>query len=578
MLAGRSIFTFQLYFELSGRCRVEGRVRNAADGGVQFSARFSRQLSIALAVGALLLATSLAAAWWIARWQDAAVRETLRGSVLGSIESFTGAARTSILDYAVWDDAFARIGAGDMDWMARNIGASIGLGTFQMAVVVRPDAPPVSFDAEGNPQPASGVIEPALLAELDAALDGTPLDARAVAPVFARSGGEAWFFAVTRVVPQTTSLPPGTVDAELSRLVIGYRVAETLMKELGNFHMLQDLAISPTPPTAGQDGAPLPGLDRAPASWLTWHAPAPGHAVLRAFLLPLAALMVALGAVGLLVMRELVRSARTLEAALVKARAADVAKTEFLSNVSHELRTPLGGIIGLAQLLQMHELDDEAREMVDLLLASAHTQLHMVNGLLDIARIETGAVQLSAAPFEPATVIEETARLVAPDIAAKGNDIAVHIDPAARHTVLGDAQAFRQIATNLLGNAAKFTDRGRIDVRLGPDAAGRLVLAIADTGIGIDPADHRRIFERFVQVDGSATRQVGGAGLGLAITAALVELMGGTIRVESAVGSGSTFIVSLPLPALATGAPATGPAEDAPAPGRMLRRERPSPA
>ena len=234
----------------------------------------------------------------------------------------------------------------------------------------------------------------------------------------------------------------------------------------------------------------------------------------------------------------------------MQARAADRTKSEFLSNVSHELRTPLNGVIGVAQLLQMRELEPEARHMLDILLASAHSQLQLVNGLLDIARIRSGMMTLEQEPFEPAEVLEDTVRLIAPEIEEKRLALRLTITADARRLVVGDALAFRQIATNLIGNALKFTERGGIAVELRTGAAGALVLAVTDTGVGIDPAEHDRIFERFVQVDAATTRRVGGAGLGLAITRALVELKRGSIRVASALGEGATFTVELPLPAV----------------------------
>ncbi|HVL22188.1 MAG TPA: ATP-binding protein [Amaricoccus sp.] len=520
-------------------------------GGGRFSTRVSRQLTVAFAIGTLLLAAALGAAWWMARAQDATLRRALNASVVGAVQAFAGAARTSALDYAIWDEAFARLSQNDADWMARNIGASIGLGTFQMAVVLPPGTPATGFDAAGIPRPAATVIEPGMLAALTALINGTPLGARRVATAFGHAGGADWLFAVARVEPQTTPLPAGTPEAALPRVVFGYRLDATLLGELGRFQMLDGLALASTPPADGRDGEPLPGPDGRPVAWLTWTAPTPGHAVLRAFLAPLAALVVALGGAALLVLRESVRSARRLEAAVARAHAADAAKTEFLSNVSHELRTPLGGIIGLARLLQTHELDAESREMVDLLLASAHSQLHLVNGLLDIARIETGALRLAQTPFDAAALVEETVKLALPDAAAKGIALAATIAPEARRPILGDAHAFRQIVTNLVGNAVKFTEAGRVAVELAPGASG-LGLVVADSGIGIDPADHQRIFERFVQVDGTPSRRAGGAGLGLAITAALVDLMGGSIRVESTPGAGARFIVALPLAPAAT--------------------------
>ena len=186
--------------------------------------------------------------------------------------------------------------------------------------------------------------------------------------------------------------------------------------------------------------------------------------------------------------------------------------------------------------------------MLDVLLASAHSQLALVNGLLDIAQIEAGTMTLDRRPFDAAAVLEDTVGLIATEVAGKGLDLRVAIAPEARREVLGDALAFRQIATNLISNALKFTDRGGIAVDLDVRETGTLVLGVSDTGVGIDPAEHDRIFERFVQVDGASTRRVGGVGLGLAITRALVELKRGTIRVTSALGEGATFTVELPLP------------------------------
>lgn len=187
--------------------------------------------------------------------------------------------------------------------------------------------------------------------------------------------------------------------------------------------------------------------------------------------------------------------------------------------------------------------------MLDLLLASARSQLQLINGLLDIARIEAGTMKLDEVPFEPAVELEETVRLIAPEVEAKRLALVLEIAPEARRAVIGDALAFRQIATNLVSNALKFTERGGITVELRTDDSGALVLAVSDTGIGIDPTQHARIFERFTQIDAVATRRVGGTGIGLAITRALVDLQRGSIRIRSALGEGATFTVELPLSA-----------------------------
>lgn len=538
--------------------REDPRSRGA---GYQRSSRFSRQLAIALVAGVILLCGALGATWWMARQQDEMVRVASRRMVTGGVESLVERAQASLLDYALWDDCYERILANDITWMQRNIAASIDVGTYNLALVMRPHAAPLAFEVGGRDITVAEVIDPNVLATINGLLADEPIDSNRARTMFARSKGEVWLFAVARVVPQTGRPPAGATDADLPRLIFGHRLTTQMVSELGQRFAIDSLAVADSP-VPGGDALPLDGPD-GPSAWLVWNPPTPGRSVLEASLGPLAAVLGAFGIVAVLVSRELVRSARSLEVALAGAQAADSLKSEFLSNVSHELRTPLSGIIGLVQLLQMREQDAESREMLDLLLASANAQLHLVDGLLDISRIESGSVALDRTPFDPAAVVEATVQLAATDIIAKTLAFQVDIAPEARQPVLGDPHAFRQIVTNLVGNALKFTPSGKIAVTLEATSLATgsrgLRLVVADTGVGIDPANHRRIFERFVQVDGSSTRAVGGAGLGLAITAALVELMGGRIEVESALGAGARFTVTLPLPA----AGATGAQRDA---------------
>jgi signal transduction histidine kinase len=511
----------------------------------QVSVAFSRRLSLAMLAVVLLMVATVVATLWMARQQDTAAQTASRRMVAGGIEAFVESTKTTLLDYAIWTDAYENIVAGDIDWIASNIGSSAEIETFDLVLILPPRGTPFGWDLSGGPR--GDVLEPAAIAIANRLLDDVPIDSGTAEAVYVRSGDALWFLAVGRVVPHDV-IPAGLADADVPRLVIGFEVTTELLGDIGRRFLIENLAVGPERPV-GEDVIALDGVDGSPLAWVSWTAPTPGRAVLRATLWPLVGLMLAVSTIVLLVSRELVRSARRLEGALVQARAADRTKTEFLSNVSHELRTPLNGVIGVAQLLQMREMEPEARHMLDILLASAHSQLQLVNGLLDIARIESGMMTLDQRPFDPAEVLEDTVRLIAPEIAEKRLALRVTITADARQSVVGDALAFRQIATNLIGNALKFTDRGGIAVELRTAATGALVLAVSDTGVGIDPAEHDRIFERFVQVDGATTRRVGGAGLGLAITRALVELTRGSIRVTSTLGEGATFTVELPLPA-----------------------------
>ena len=507
-------------------------------------AAFSRPLALALCGVVVLMAATLFATWWMAREQDRLAQANTRRMVVGGLDAFGDRTRGMLRDYAIWTDAYEHALADDRPWMDENIGSSTGIGTFDAAYVFSPGRPPVGWIAGGDPAELDALAPDAEAAAAEL-LDPVPIDSGAARSAYLRAGDGLWFLTAGRITPQDGP-PPGAVDADLPRLVIGFRMSSDLVSRIGGRFLIDDLAITPDP-LSGKDAMVLEGLDGAPAGYVAWTSPTPGRAMLAATLWPLVGLMLGVAVIVLLVSRELMRSARRLEGALERAKAADRIKTEFLSNVSHELRTPLNGVIGVGQLLQLRALDEESRQMVDVLLAAARSQLQLVDGLLDITRIETGAMTLEREPYDPAAVLEGTVQLVAPEIARKRLALEVRIAPEARRLMLGDALAFRQIATNLLGNALKFTEEGGIAVDLAAPGSAVLILVVADSGIGIDPCEHARIFERFVQAEGAARRRVGGTGLGLAITRRLVEMKGGTIRVASAPGAGATFTVELPL-------------------------------
>lgn len=227
-------------------------------------------------------------------------------------------------------------------------------------------------------------------------------------------------------------------------------------------------------------------------------------------------------------------------------------KTEFLANVSHEVRTPLHGMLGLLGLLRDGRLGEREREYVEMCCRAGESLLALINNILDFSRLETRGLELEEVAFEPAEVIRATVELHSGNARAKRLDLAVDIDPAARGPRWGDPMRLRQVLGNLLDNALKFTDDGRVQVRLEVAGDGALCFSVADTGGGI-PAGHQgRIFEPFTQGDGSSARAHEGSGLGLAICKQLVERMGGRIGVDSQPGHGSRFWFSLPLPPPAT--------------------------
>jgi len=267
-------------------------------------------------------------------------------------------------------------------------------------------------------------------------------------------------------------------------------------------------------------------------------------------------LMVAvLALVGLWVFRPMEKAIRRAFAetseSLLKAEAADRAKSEFLANMSHEIRTPMNGVLGMAELLARTELTPRQKTFTDVIVKSGNALLTIINDILDFSKINAGQLTLDPAPFNIAEAVEDVATLVSARVAEKNLELIVRVDPRLPACVVGDVGRFRQIVTNMLGNAVKFTEKGHVLVDVTGetvDGVARLMVRVEDTGIGI-PADKlQTVFEKFAQVDGSSTRRHEGTGLGLAIAARLVDLMGGKVGLESEVGRGSVFWFTVPLP------------------------------
>ncbi len=258
-------------------------------------------------------------------------------------------------------------------------------------------------------------------------------------------------------------------------------------------------------------------------------------------------LMVGLFAVSLYVLTLV----RRMFDALARAEAANLAKRRFISMVSHEMRTPLNAIIGMADLLRDTALNREQADMLQTLRGSSRVMLGLVEDVLDFSKIEAGKVVLEKTPFDVHALVNSTCRIVCAQAAAKGVEFVVSIMPEVAPAVYGDPHHLRQVLINLAGNAVKFTERGSVTVHVSrqaeTDAAVRLKFSIRDTGIGIGPEAQRKIFESFAQADESTTRRFGGTGLGTTIAKQLVELMGGRIGMESALGLGSTFWFELEL-------------------------------
>ncbi|MBX4948046.1 response regulator [Rhizobium binae] len=248
---------------------------------------------------------------------------------------------------------------------------------------------------------------------------------------------------------------------------------------------------------------------------------------------------------------ELKSREEELRELLSRAEAADRAKSEFLANMSHEIRTPMNGVLGMAELLAKTNLDTRQKTFIDIIVKSGNALLTIINDILDFSKIDAGQMKLRKAAFDITEAVEDVATLLSSHAAEKNIELLVRAAPDLPAAVIGDAGRFRQIVTNLVGNAVKFTERGHVFVDVGFETgAGGEIMAsvrIEDTGIGIPEEKLESVFDKFSQVDASSTRRHEGTGLGLAITAGLVDLFGGYMKVESQWGKGSVFTVNLPF-------------------------------
>ncbi len=238
---------------------------------------------------------------------------------------------------------------------------------------------------------------------------------------------------------------------------------------------------------------------------------------------------------------------RALIEAKEEAEAATRAKSAFLATMSHELRTPLNGVLGMAQAVAAGPLDPLQRERLDVIRQSGETLLTVLNDLLDLSKVEAGRLELEEAEFDIGAVAASAHAAFSAIAAQKGLSFELTVTAAAAGVYLGDATRVRQLLSNLISNALKFTEAGEVAVIVGRRHRA-LTLTVVDTGIGISPIQQTGLFQKFAQADVSTTRRFGGTGLGLAICRELAEHMGGRVEVESAEGEGSTFVATAPLP------------------------------
>jgi two-component system, sensor histidine kinase and response regulator len=242
---------------------------------------------------------------------------------------------------------------------------------------------------------------------------------------------------------------------------------------------------------------------------------------------------------------EIERKNRDLAQAVKVSQEATKLKSQFLANVSHEIRTPMNGVLGMTDLLLDTELTAEQRDYAETAYRSAEALLDIIDSILDLSKMEAGKLQLDIVDFSPAEVLHEVLKLVSGRARSKGLTVTEEVSEEAHQQLRGDPVRLRQVLLNLVANAVKFTESGEVSVKVGVadtcEQGTQLLFEVRDTGIGLTADAQARLFQPFVQADGSITRKYGGTGLGLAISKQLIEMMGGRVGVDSQPDQGSRF-------------------------------------
>ena len=483
-----------------------------------------------------------------------------------------------VTSISVWQQAYVRMVPNmDMDWVDMEIGLYLRENmNHHMTIILDGDGKVVYAWREDSRIPLkdaasfvaateglSGKIraDVALMRRLGQKLQGGPHNAKTASGLFMLDG-RYYMAGASTIIPELPTMP---MKDTAPYVVVSARLMDpAFLEHLSEDTLVTGLSIRPVGNTAqavhGLATSPIIDSKGYRVGDLVWTPKQPGVRVLikaiPVFLLALvifAAAGLALFAYIRAILREMTANDQALDRTmdeLVRARdqanSASEAKSQFLANMSHEIRTPLNGILGMAQVMALDRLSDAQRDRLVVVRDSGEALLTVLNDILDISKIEAGKLEIDDHEFDLVEAVSTTCSGFANLATQKDVDFRVNFDPAADGRWFGDSTRLRQILSNLVSNAVKFTAHGEVQVQVSRAGTG-LRFVVSDTGIGI-PAEHLGdLFEKFSQVDASTTRRFGGTGLGLAICRELVGLMGGVLTVTSEAGVGSRFAFDLPF-------------------------------
>ncbi|HWQ86463.1 sensor histidine kinase [Brevundimonas sp.] len=521
-----------------------------------------RIVTITLAALAIVIAGAVGlmayAAASVDRVQTAREQQLAEVRVARMLEDLT----ENINSSAIWNDSVITLaGEPDLEWLQINFGDYYADFMGHAVTLV--------YDRRGDLILASRDSEPVALASEQAFVDAvTPLvaqvrresDAKRDRPraafeasvnrtAIVRAGADIYLVGLGTVVPEDMSTPRLSTDP----IIVSAKPISVLLASLEKDLALQAPALADADaPRDDRGGIVLEGPDGAPLTQVLWTPADPGRSVLLgaapvigAVILLLAAVAVALFFRISRIVRRLEENEEALTDARDRAEAANGAKSRFLAVMSHELRTPLNGVLGMAQVLAMGNLDAKQRSQLGVLQQSGESLLELIERILTVARLEKGELVSQPAGVDVGVLIEAIAAEHRPAADAAGLALETVVDSAVNGVWRLDGGYVRQALNHLLDNAIRHTSRGAI--RLESRATGKgLEFRIIDTGVGIAPERLPDLFGKFVQADDSSTRSKEGAGVGLTLARGLVEAMGGTVRAMSTPGLGSTFVIDLP--------------------------------
>jgi signal transduction histidine kinase/CheY-like chemotaxis protein len=474
-----------------------------------------------------------------------------------------GRIREHMISATVWNEAYTRTLARDLEWMQFNYGDYFAdYMEHDASVAYAPDGTPIQASRDSEPvtveserafitavAPLVGKVKEE--AKLNRAAQSTRLlglEAIVTREATIDVGGVPYFVSVSTVVAEDPEFATSSPDPIVASGMAVSNFVPTVAEDLG--------LISPELLVDAPAEGPFVSLTDPGGKVLghiSWRPAAPGASRLMGaipVLLALLGLMVIALSVGVRrvygLINQLAVNEQALDLSLSQAEASNAAKSQFLANMSHELRTPLNGIIALTELLERRQSDPTSSHMARTIVASGRTLEHVVNDILDVAKIEAGQLKFELAPFSLGEFLGDTVDLHRATAEAKGIRLELLIPPAAEGVYEGDRTRIGQVVSNLVSNAVKFTQSGSVRVTVRRRNRG-VCIYVADTGIGFDRSTADRLFQRFEQADISTNRKYGGTGLGLSICRSLTEMMGGCIGVRSRSGAGSVFAVQLPL-------------------------------